>query len=287
MDDKKSSLKLISIFILSGLTLIIVSGLIGYFLARKQISVQSKNQLTPTAFILPTSTQTLTSSGTEGWKTCTNLSYDFTIKYPANFEIDTLTCDYNIMDYNLVKDINVMNSIDNFRKNWLLTIKVERSNLDLNQWLKNKELCPSSFESCSEIETGVFDNSIQFDEINRNYSGSETIIENNGSIYQISLSARNPNISVKNVKEIYKQILSTFKFAENGITSQNAVEIVNGLSEVKSFFSTIQNARISADTSQSDNKFWVIHVYESFPDHNATFNWYKVNKTTGEYSVYN
>ncbi|MFH0979673.1 MAG: hypothetical protein V1803_01865 [Candidatus Roizmanbacteria bacterium] len=58
----KFSFKLIFIFILSGLTLIIISGLIGYLLGKKQISVQSINQLTPTPFVSPTSTQIISTN---------------------------------------------------------------------------------------------------------------------------------------------------------------------------------------------------------------------------------
>lgn len=66
------------------------------------------------------------------------------------------------------------------------------------------------------------------------------------------------------------------------ITSEKAAEIVRDLSEVKSFFNKTQNAKIALDESQNNDKFWTIQVYESFLDHNVTFNWYEVNKNTGE-----
>jgi hypothetical protein len=84
----------------------------------------------------------------------------------------------------------------------------------------------------------------------------------------------------------FDQILSTFKFStslNSTITAEKAIEIVSALPEVKTFFVNTPNAKISLDPTQSStDKFWAVQVYESFPDHNATFHWYNVDKTTGE-----
>jgi hypothetical protein len=80
------------------------------------------------------------------------------------------------------------------------------------------------------------------------------------------------------------QILSTFKYISNvtKVTSDQAIQIINTLSEVKSFFAGTPDAKISIDETKSNDNFFSIHVYQSFPDHTATFHWYNVNKTTGE-----
>lgn len=103
------------------------------------------------------------------------------------------------------------------------------------------------------------------------------LVNKNNKTYEIYFSD-------KEKLDLFNQILSTFKFLDSQsytITSQKAVEIVSSLPEVKSFFTTISNAKISVDEDQNDNKFWMIHVYEPLSDHNSTFNWYQVSKTTG------
>lgn len=158
---------------------------------------------------------------TANWKTCTNKNYSFSIKYPANFEIDPSTCNYAIMDYNLVKDINIVDTFEDFRKNWLLTINVEKSALGLDQWIKDKNLCPSSFESCSGQVAGPITNSIEVDLINRHYAETDVIVKKNDTILDFSLNARNPNTPVNSgIKNVLDQILSTFKFLPSASTGQ-------------------------------------------------------------------
>ena len=83
---KKPSLKLM-------LILIIISGIIGFFIGKKQVNVQSINRLTPTPFVSPTiikETVWETNNnneviGTENWKTYINKKNGYSIKYPTNW----------------------------------------------------------------------------------------------------------------------------------------------------------------------------------------------------------
>ncbi|HUS59962.1 MAG TPA: hypothetical protein VMX76_01100 [Nevskiaceae bacterium] len=164
---------------------------------------------TPTPGLVATPTP----DPTADWKTCNNKNYSFSIKYPANFGIDPSTCNYSIMDYNFVKDISVVNIFEDFRKNWLLTINAEKSTLGLDQWIKDKNLCPSSFESCSSQIAGPITNSTEVDLINRRYAKTDVIVKTNDTIFDFSLSARNPNTPVNSgIKNVLDQILSTFRF---------------------------------------------------------------------------
>lgn len=107
---KKSSLKLILSFILAGLTLIIISGLIGFFLAKKQTNVQLINQLTPTPYVSPTSVQTITIDETENWKTYTDPGDQFSFNYPPNY---TLENDGNIyLNRNITWRFSNISSLD-------------------------------------------------------------------------------------------------------------------------------------------------------------------------------
>lgn len=150
---------------------------------------------------------------TTNWKTCINTSSGFSVAYPINFEVDSTTCSYAVMDYNNVKDIIVSNSIDDFRKNWLLVITAEKTSSDVNQWIKDR--CSASLPSCSETITGPIVNSEQYDLLNVHYAETDTVVSRNGIILKLSLNARNPNTPInQNIRDVYNQILSTFRFSD-------------------------------------------------------------------------
>lgn len=192
------------------LTAIFISCLLGvYFYQQSQINSLTSHLISPTP--------TLTS--TSDWKTCSNTNKGFSITYPKDFKVDPTTCNYAVMDYNNVKDISVSNSIDDFRKNWLLTITSEKTSSDVNQWIKNKCL-----PSCSEAITGPIADSKQYDLLNVHYAETVTVIKTNGIIFSFSLNARNPSTPVnQNIRDVYNQILSTFKFT----TPTTSIETTN------------------------------------------------------------
>lgn len=95
-DLHKSFFKSISLLVLASFTLIIISGLVGYFLAKKT-NVELINRLdtsqntSPTPSVFPTPTQTLTIDGTKNWKNyeapdkLKKLNINFSVKYPSNW----------------------------------------------------------------------------------------------------------------------------------------------------------------------------------------------------------
>jgi len=178
----------------------------------KQVSIVEKTkpgpQAVPSSSLTPLPATNLTAS----WKTCTNLKLGFRIKYPADFEFNPDSCEYAIMNYDFVKNINVVTPLDDFRKNWLLTITVEESNLTPNQWITNNNLCPQNL--CSKRIPGPIANSIELD-TNAHYSSVAVITKVKGRIFNFSLGARNPNVPVTpEIRDIYYQILSTLKFTD-------------------------------------------------------------------------
>lgn len=79
-------------------------------------------------------------------------------------------------------------------------------------------------------------------------------------------------------KELFDQILSTFQFT-SPLSSTEAIQIVSRLPEVRKFLEQVNGGgAVEAETDSS----WTVHIYEKFPDHTSTFNWYEVNKMTGE-----
>ena len=67
---------------------------------------------------------------------------------------------------------------------------------------------------------------------------------------------------------------------EGNITEGEALDIVKGIDEVAVWIETIENSTNSGtpafEITEEENQGFAIHVYESFEDHNATFNWYYV-----------
>lgn len=66
------------------------------------------------------------------------------------------------------------------------------------------------------------------------------------------------------------------------ITQEQAVEMVKKLSEVQSFFERVSYASTQVE-NDNENNAWSVQVFEDDPntDHISTFNWYRVDKTTG------
>jgi len=57
---------------------------------------------------------------------------------------------------------------------------------------------------------------------------------------------------------------------------------VSSLSEVKEYLRAVPSGQVVIDHEDKETNSYIIHVYEIIDGHTATFNWYEVNKTTGE-----
>jgi hypothetical protein len=58
-----------------------------------------------------------------------------------------------------------------------------------------------------------------------------------------------------------------------------AIQTVKNLPEVIVYIQNTPNSQIRLDHEEDQN--YIIQVYETKNGHTATFNWYKINKTTG------
>ncbi|RJQ35782.1 hypothetical protein C4559_06425 [Candidatus Microgenomates bacterium] len=69
--------------------------------------------------------------------------------------------------------------------------------------------------------------------------------------------------------------------AKNGsISKEEAVAKVKALPDVINYFKRVPNGQVSVN-GEEDNSY-LIQVYEVKNDHTATFNWYNIDKATGE-----
>ncbi len=65
------------------------------------------------------------------------------------------------------------------------------------------------------------------------------------------------------------------------LTQEQAVERIKGLTEVKNYLEEVPAGRVELESSERAGVY-LIHVYEIKNGHTATFNWYRVDKATGE-----
>lgn len=68
------------------------------------------------------------------------------------------------------------------------------------------------------------------------------------------------------------------------VGQDQAALLVYNLPDVKDFLKRVSKGHVVLDHEDITRNVWVVHVYEDLPDHTATFNWYYVDKTTGEVS---
>jgi len=63
------------------------------------------------------------------------------------------------------------------------------------------------------------------------------------------------------------------------ISPSQAIQTTKNLPEVKTYIQNTPNSQIKLDHEEGQN--YIIQVYEIKNGHTATFNWYKINKNTG------
>lgn len=81
---------------------------------------------------------------------------------------------------------------------------------------------------------------------------------------------------------VYGYLSYSTKKLYPGITSEAATNIIKSLPDVKEFFRLSPDPHMTIESIDEEGSSWDIHVYEDFPDHTVTFNWYTVHKQTGE-----
>lgn len=69
---------------------------------------------------------------------------------------------------------------------------------------------------------------------------------------------------------------------EEDIPPNEAIVKVRKLAEVEGYLEQVPNARVEVDSTDQETNTYLVHVYEIKNGHTATFNWYTVNKKTGE-----
>lgn len=183
------------IFLLLTIIIILIGStaylLYRYRLLSKQIELL---QIAPTPSLTPTPAPDPTS----GWSIYTDPEGVFSFKYPA--------------DWTASKDVGILNDPT---MRYILDVQAKTTDLDIQNWAKTN-VCPifaspDDSNGCTEFTKGPLENSIQVTFL-AHYSGLHTVFKPDGTIFDVYLSAREPNLDFEEIKALYDQILSTFKF---------------------------------------------------------------------------
>jgi len=186
--EVKNSLVLIMSILL--IVTVAIAGLF-YFQIQKLSKQLSKYQTQPSP------TPSATPDITVNWKTYSDPKGKYSFKYPS--------------DWTKSNDVGLFNDPT---KSFILGVEINPTSLDVNKWMTSKCLI-SGTNFCSDPIQGSITGSIQYNHPKSHYDSIDTLVTQENQIFDITLASRNPNQSAdQNTKQIYDQILSTFKFTE-------------------------------------------------------------------------
>lgn len=215
---------------------VLLIGAGAYFFSRN-------NSTSPKTQASPVNSQ----DATVNWKTYTNSSY--TVKYPSRVSVNQKAEEFD-GNFTINKDTYLFSVLTSTTPGSSL---YELKPTEISQVVTND--CPSNSDgqkSCSDSQPGPVPNSVQYDLLNRHYASTNTIIKNGNVIYRVDLGINNPNTPISaEAKQLYNQILSTFKFTDQAAGNSNS----------KKFTSTSLGISFSYLENQNQGH-WTITVKE-------------------------
>lgn len=215
------------------------------------------------------------------YQTYQNSTYGFSIEYPQNWEIRNSTQVFENGDA-------IAFGIDGptQKKNTELTdgaqvaiAKPFTITTDLTAWLKSYFNTEAKFSqmTLTKYPFEAVENCTNLGCMTYYF----TVI--NEKVYGVAIFAQGPDKDKMVYENATLYMLKSLKFdnVEKDIVSkEQATAKVKSLPEVVDYLKRVPNGIISVN-GEEDNAY-LVQVYEFKNDHTATFNWYKVNKTTGE-----
>lgn len=154
----------------------------------------------------------LESEADENIPICMNVIEGFSIQYPKGVEFDE-NCDYRLLANSNVEDIEVVDVITDFRKNWLFD--VSRTETDLTALEFAQEEIGVLAAGGGVAEEGILPGSYQFVNDISHYSSISTYYPVGSYMYILEINARNPDVSPEgDIQQLYNSIVATFKILD-------------------------------------------------------------------------
>lgn len=205
-------------------------------------------------------------------------TYQFSIEYPGTWEIR--------------KDTQVFENGDAiaFRK----TGPTQKEHTELTDGAQVAISKP--FSISKDLSTWVREYYDRYSEFSKNTLGGRTYQKvyscghscmtyyytiQNDKVFGIATFAQGTEKMVYDNAVVYMLKSLQFNSAADGVTSkEDAVAKVKALPEVIDYLQRVPNGLVAVN-GEEDNAY-MVQVYEFTNGHTATFNWYNVDKTTGE-----
>lgn len=199
------------------------------------------------------------------WETYTNGI--ITIKYPQSFtlkENQTLSTDGTKVDQN--NTLTILSSDNDYS----IEISLSPDDRISCEYLN---LTDPSKINVAGIASNIFENTPC------GPLGSTLIFSTDEEKYfQIVIETNTP---YSEIQSEVSQIFSTFEFTNDHITEDDAAKMVREREEVQAYMNRMPANSVHIATTDRET-YYLVQIYETKDMHTNTFNWYEVDKKTGE-----
>jgi len=255
----------------------------------KQVAKLSKITPSPIPTVTLTPNQLITDKS--GWVTFTNPTLHYTFSFQQNPQLVPINCtqgsayeksDGDIFAFDASNSGTLPSRCSSSQQSWPISITPASSAIVCGQTDKNWQRTKTTIKvdnkdtiACESVYIGPRLPDGSMSDGSTGYMKS-TSVEVNNTFFNFILNQ-------KKYTNTFDQILSTFSNSTSvAITKEKAVQLVRSLGEVQKYLLTVPKAVIEVDHENDDKTSWVVHVYEMLSDHTATYNWFDVNKQTGQ-----
>lgn len=210
-----------------------------------------------------------------------NLEYGFNLEYPENWVIRNDTQAFengDIVSFNTTgKNQKPRTELtDGARLSIAMPFTI---NTDLISWLQDNHKKGAKFSQMTF--TGV-----TFEQVDECYIGCPTYFYTlkDDKVFGIATLAAGDDSYKMVYDNALVTMLKSFKFTQpdNQLSEADAISKVKAQKEVKEYLKRVPNALVAVNGEEDTT--YMVQVYEIKDGHTATFNWYSVNKQTGEIS---
>ena len=215
------------------------------------------------------------------YKDYTNDTYGFSVEYPAGWEVKTDTHVFENGDIVAfqVKGLTQKRYTEFIDGARFIISKPFNIDTDLKTWMKSHFSSQAKFSKLIPAK-------YPFEEV-EDCSNSGCMryyfTTINNQVYGVHLFAEGASEEKAAYENALLYMFKSLQFANTTsgkLTNEKAVVRVRAFSEVVNYLKRIPNGLVEVNGEDDTN--YMVQVYEIKDGHTATFNWYTVDKTTGE-----
>lgn len=230
-------------------------------------------------FIFNTSSQSRQAQS--GYQTYQDPTYGFTIQYPTQWEIrkDTHVFENGDAIAFGISGLTQKKNTELTHGEQIAIAKPFPINTSLAVWIKDS--FPMQTTVSKMTLTKIPMESVE----NCTASGCMTyyFAEHNNKVNGVAVFAQGPDKDKMVYENTVLYMLKSLAFDNLGnstISEDEAIATVKELPEIVDYLKRVPKGLVAVNGEETDS--YMVQVYENRSGHTATFNWYNVNKTTGD-----